>query len=50
MDAWKEMRIDPVSPDLAALWRELGVVHHAGNTTFDDAAPLASIRQAITAA
>ena len=50
MDAWKEMRTEPVSPDLPALWRELGVIHDAGITTFDDTAPLASIRQAITAA
>lgn len=50
MDAWKEMRTEPVSPDLPALWRELGVVHEAGITTFDDGAPLAAIRRAITQA
>lgn len=50
MDAWKEMRTEPVSPDLPTLWRELGVVQEAGITTFDDAAPLAAIRRGITAA
>jgi hypothetical protein len=37
-----------VSPDLDALWRDLGVVAGAGGVTFDDAAPLAAIRAAIT--
>jgi predicted metalloprotease with PDZ domain len=35
--------------DLAALWRRLGVARSGERLTFDDAAPLASIREAITA-
>ncbi len=45
-----EMGPKPVSPDLDALWRELGVTVHDGEVTFDDNAPLAAIRQAITRA
>lgn len=38
----------PVSPDLDALWRDLGLRMRDGNLVFDDTAPLAEIRQAIT--
>jgi hypothetical protein len=34
--------------DLDSLWRELGVVQDGRVTTFDESAPLASIRRAIT--
>ena len=37
-----------VSPDLGLLWRELGVRVERGVVTLDDAAPLGSIRHAIT--
>jgi hypothetical protein len=43
--AWGEK---PVSPDLDALWRELGLVSQGGSLAFDDSAPLAAIRKAIT--
>jgi hypothetical protein len=44
-----EMGPKPVSPDLAALWRDLGVTMHGETIEFDDGAPLAAIRRAITA-
>jgi hypothetical protein len=48
-DLYKEMRAKPYAPDLDALWRELGVSVQEGKVVFDDSAPLASIRRAITA-
>jgi hypothetical protein len=39
---------EPVTPDLDALWRDLGLKPHDGGLDFDDTAPLASIRKAIT--
>jgi hypothetical protein len=44
-DAWGTK---PVTPDLDALWRDLGVRLREGGIEFDDAAPLAAIRVAIT--
>jgi hypothetical protein len=43
------MRSTPVSPDLDQLWKELGVKRQGKTVTFDDSAPLAAIRRAITA-
>ena len=40
----------PVTPDLEALWRDLGLRFQDGSIEFDDTAPLAPIRAAITAA
>lgn len=40
----------PVTPDLAGLWRDLGVRLQGDSVEFDDRAPLADIRKAITAA
>lgn len=40
----------PVTPDLAALWRDLGVRLQGESVEFDDRAPLADIRKAITEA
>ena len=48
-DLYKKMRAKPYAPDLDALWRELGVSVQEGKVVFDDSAPLASIRRAITA-
>ena len=45
-----EMGPKPVTPDLAALWRDLGVKMQGESLTFDDAAPLAAIRKSITEA
>jgi hypothetical protein len=38
----------PVTPDLDALWRDLGLRIRDGGVEFDDTAPLAAIRVAIT--
>jgi hypothetical protein len=43
-----EMGPKPVAPDLAALWRDLGLKSQGENLELDDAAPLAAIRKAIT--
>lgn len=43
------MGTSPHPVDLDALWRELGIVRTRGTVRFDDAAPLAAIRRAITA-
>jgi hypothetical protein len=40
----------PVTPDLNALWRDLGLRVQNGSLVFDDTAPLAAIRAAITEA
>ena len=44
-----EMGSKPVTPDLARLWRDLGLKPQGESLEFDDAAPLAAIRNAITA-
>jgi hypothetical protein len=46
---YERMSRQPMTVDLEALWRKLGVVARAGAVTFDDAAPLAAVRRAITA-
>jgi hypothetical protein len=43
-----QMGPKPVTPDLAALWRDLGLKAQGESLEFDDAAPLAAIRKAIT--
>lgn len=43
-----EMGPKPVTPDLAALWRDLGVKSQGESFELDDTAPLAAIRKAIT--
>jgi hypothetical protein len=48
-DLYAKMRDKPYAPDLDALWRELGISAADGHVTFDDSAPLAPIRRAITA-
>ena len=48
-DLYKVMGAKPYAPDLDALWHELGVSVQEGKVVFDDSAPLASIRRAITA-
>jgi hypothetical protein len=45
-----EMGSKPVTPDLAGLWRDLGIRPQGESLEFDDTAPLAAIRRAITAA
>jgi hypothetical protein len=48
-DLYEKMRNAPYAPDLDMLWPELGVSAEGGTVTFDDSAPLAPIRRAITA-
>jgi hypothetical protein len=43
-----EMGPKPVTPDLASLWRDLGLKPQGETLAFDDTAPLAAIRKAIT--
>jgi hypothetical protein len=45
---YREVRDAPAAPDLPKLWRVLGVKSMDGAVSFDDEAPLASIRQNIT--
>ena len=48
-DLYKQMKGTAVHTDLDDLWRRLGVQVKNGAATFDDGAPLAEIRKAITA-
>ena len=48
-DLYAKMGDKPYAPDLGALWRDLGVSVQNGRVSFDDTAPLAPIRRAITA-
>jgi hypothetical protein len=43
-----EMGPKPVTPDLAGLWGDLGLKPQGESVAFDDTAPLAAIRKAIT--
>jgi hypothetical protein len=47
-ELYDQMKETPVTVDLQALWKKLGVIHRGRKVTFDDSAPLASIRKAIT--
>lgn len=44
---YSKMKDQPVSVNLDKLWEELGVSHQGGVATFNDHAPLASVREAI---
>ena len=44
---YDKMRATPVTPDLTALWAQLGVVLQGKAVVFNDAAPLAAVRKAI---
>lgn len=46
---YKKWMSEPQSPDLDKIWQELGVKVDGDSATFDDGAPLAAVRQAITA-
>jgi hypothetical protein len=48
-ELYGEMKDKPVNVDLAELWRRLGVSLRDESVNFDDFAPLAPIRRAITA-
>jgi hypothetical protein len=47
-DLYAAMHATPVHTEFDALWRDLGVDANGGDVRFDDAAPLASVRIAIT--
>ena len=49
MELYEDMRAKPISTDLAQLWRDLGVQRRGRSVVFDNKAPLAHIRRAITA-
>jgi hypothetical protein len=49
-DLYAQMKATAVRTDLADLWRRMGVEVRNGAVMFDDRAPLAAIRKAITAA
>jgi hypothetical protein len=48
-DLYEQMKATPVTVDLDGLWKKLGVKVANGHVVFDDTAPLAGIRKAITA-
>ena len=48
-DLYKEMRDKPAPVDLDRLWTKLGISMKDGAVTFNDSAPAADIRKAITA-
>jgi hypothetical protein len=47
-ELYDQMKASPHPVDLPALWRRLGVVKEGDTVRFDDAAPLAAVRRAIT--
>ena len=47
-ELYDRMKAAPVTTDLPALWRQLGVQEQDGEVTFDNTAPQAAIRRAIT--
>jgi hypothetical protein len=47
-DLYNRMKAAPVETDLDDLWRKLGIQVKNGVVTFNDKAPLAQIRKAIT--
>lgn len=49
-ELYAAMKDKPVTPDLQALWRKLGVIYRHGRVSFDDRAPDAALRKAMTAA
>src|ERR1700756_5558462 len=48
-DLYEQMKATPVTVDLDGLWKKLGVEQVNGQVVFDDNAPLAAVRRAITA-
>ncbi|HXZ80441.1 MAG TPA: hypothetical protein VEG30_10965 [Terriglobales bacterium] len=47
-ELYQKMKDKPVEVDLDDLWRQLGVERSGGHTSFNNSAPLAAVRQAIT--
>ena len=48
-ELYGQMKAKAVQYDLAGLWNKLGVVEASGKVSFNDRAPLAAVRRAITA-
>ena len=48
-DLYKSWGSAPIAVDLPQLWEELGIVRQQDAVRFNNAAPFASVRQAITA-
>ena len=48
-DLYAQMKDKPLSPDLPALWKQLGILESGNSVEFDDDAPLAATRKAIMA-
>jgi hypothetical protein len=48
-DLYAQMKDKPVTPDLPALWKQLGIREHGDSVEFQDDAPLAATRKAIMA-
>jgi hypothetical protein len=48
-ELYQKLKDKPITPDLDATWRDLGVVVRDGKLSFDDQAPRAAIRTAISA-
>jgi hypothetical protein len=48
-ELYEQMKATPVTVDLDSLWKKLGVSAVNGQVAFDDNAPLAGVRKAITA-
>jgi len=46
---YDRMKASPVTPDLAAMWRDLGVRPSGDSVVFDQSAPQASIVRSIMA-
>jgi hypothetical protein len=49
MELYDQMKASPVTPDLAAMWHELGVRPSGNSVVFDQSAPQASIVRSIMA-
>lgn len=49
-ELWRRLGAAPVTIDLDAWWKRLGVKTERGRLVFDDGAPLAALRRAITVA
>jgi hypothetical protein len=47
-ELYLKMKDQPYAPDLDALWIDLGIQTNRGIVSFDDTAPLAAVRRAIT--
>ena len=48
-ELYDEMKAKPVAVDLEVLWREVGVIRRGDTVVFDEGAPHAVVRRAITA-